>query len=412
MFNRNRRPVGPRRFGSSSPSKFGNNGSRFRQFSQGRGRYGNKFVSYDMVQRYIERASAKKDITITEVEETRSFSVLPLQSRLKENIKARGYEKMTPIQDKAISQILENRDVIGIANTGTGKTGAFLIPIIERIAKDSSYKALVIVPTRELAIQIRDELQHFSANMSIYSTVCIGKSSMYSQKQQLRRNPHVVIGTPGRLKDLIERKDLNLSMFRIVVLDEVDRMLDMGFVEDVRHIIGFLPPVRQSLFFSATVSSQINSLIQSFVKNPVSISVKNQETTNHIEQKVMRASGEAAKIELLHSLLSKEEFGKVLIFGRTKRNVDKLTKALFEKGYKTASIHGDKPQANRQRAIQMFKQDEVKILVATDVAARGLDIANITHVINFDAPETFEDYVHRIGRTGRADKLGIAVTFV
>ena len=412
MFNRNRRPIGPRRFGSSGSSKFGSNGGRFRQSSRGGGRYGNKFVSYDMVQRYIERASATKNTTVAEEEETRPFSVLTLQSRLKENIKARGYEKMTPIQDKAISQILENRDVIGIANTGTGKTGAFLIPIIERITKNSSYKALVIVPTRELAIQIRDELQHFSANMSIYSTVCIGKSSMYSQKQQLRRNPHVVIGTPGRLKDLIERKDLNLSMFRVVVLDEVDRMLDMGFVQDVRHIIGFLPPVRQSLFFSATVSAEINSLIQSFVRNPVSISVKTHETTSNIEQKVMRASGEAAKIELLHSLLAKEEFGKVLVFGRTKRNVDKLTKALFEKGYKTASIHGDKPQANRQRAIQMFKQDEVKILVATDVAARGLDIANITHVINFDAPETFEDYVHRIGRTGRADKLGIAVTFV
>lgn len=318
---------------------------------------------------------------------------------------------MTPIQVAAIPAVRDGKDVIGIANTGTGKTAAFLIPLVERILKDRTYRALIITPTRELALQIQDELKSFSLGMPIYNAFCIGKSSMYTQIRSLQRNPHVVIGTPGRLKDLIERKALRLSTFRMVVLDEADQMLDMGFIHDVRHIISFLSPERQSLFFSATVSPAINTLIASFVKNPVTVSVKKHETVAHIKQEVVRAKN-GSKIGTLKDLLQQDEFKKVLVFGRTKRGVDRISRELYQHGLRVGSIHGDKPQMQRQKALRMFKEDVVNILIATDVAARGLDIANVTHVINYDVPETYEDYIHRIGRTGRANHAGTAITLV
>lgn len=365
------------------------------------------------IHEFIKKASitSKADVLSLPVDEV-LFSSLDLPEQLKTTIARHGYTTLTPIQAKGIPAIRDGKDVIGIANTGTGKTAAFLIPLVEKILKDYRYKALIISPTRELALQTRDELRKFTGNMPVMSAFCIGQSSMGDQIREIRRNPHVVVGTPGRLKDLIKRGILKLTEFKMIILDETDQMLDMGFIHDIKEIISHLPAVRQSLFFSATISPVITRLIESFVKNPVTISVKKQETVSHIKQDLVRVSG-ASKIDKLHSLLTTDaQFKKVIVFGRTKRGVERISRTLFMKGLKVTSIHGDKAQFQRQQAIRMFKEDVVNVMIATDVAARGLDIANITHVINFDVPQTYEDYIHRIGRTGRANNPGTALTFV
>lgn len=341
-----------------------------------------------------------------------SFSDLPINTAIKRNIEACGFKSPTPIQDGTIHPILEGRDVIGIANTGTGKTAAFLIPLLDKVSKGTNKKVLIVVPTRELATQIQDQFRTLGKFMNIYSTLCIGGTGMGNQMYELRRNPSFIIGTPGRLKDLIERRALDLSKYDSIVLDEVDRMLDMGFIRDIKYLISLLPAQRQSLFFSATISSEINQLIQSFVTDPVKVSVKVHDTTQNVEQDIVRIQNGTPKIEVLENLLKNDEFKKVLIFGRTKFGVERLSNVLYKKGFKVGSIHGDKPQSKRNQAIRMFKENVIKILVATDVASRGIDIADITHVINYDQPATYEDYIHRIGRTGRADKKGIALTFV
>lgn len=393
-FNRFSRPSGPSRFGGG----------------RGRGRS----MTGGNIHEFIRRANVKStQVSPIQVVNEVLFSSLDLPETLKATIARHGYINLTPIQAQGIPAIRAGKDVIGIANTGTGKTAAFLIPLVENILKDFNYKALIISPTRELALQTRDELRKFSGNMPIFSTLCIGQSSMQMQISQLRHNPHVVVGTPGRLKDLINRGILKLGMFKMIILDETDQMLDMGFIHDIKEIISYLPANRQSLFFSATVSPAISSLISSFVKNPVTISVKTQETLTNIKQDLVRLDKKiGSKMEKLSSLLKQEEFKKVLVFGRTKHGVERMARDLFQKGFKVTSIHGDKAQFQRQQAIRMFKEDVVSIMVATDVAARGLDIANVTHVINYDIPQTYEDYIHRIGRTGRANLSGTALTFV
>lgn len=341
-----------------------------------------------------------------------NFNDFPIDIRLKQNIAARGYKVPTPIQDQAIIPILEGKDVIGIANTGTGKTAAFLIPIINKIINNGTEKALIVIPTRELAVQIDDELIAMDRGLRIDSLLCIGGASLNRQVFFLRRNPNIIIGTPGRLKDLCQRGLLNLSMFKTIILDEVDRMVDIGFIRDIKYIISLLSPLRQSLFFSATVSHEINGIIHSFLKNPVTICVKKQETVGQIEQDIIRVKDKNEKLEKLHSILKQEEFKKVLIFGRTKWGVERLFKSLQQKGFNVASIHGNKSLNQRLRVLAQFKQNQLHILVATDVAARGLDIDSVSHVINFDEPSTYTDYIHRIGRTGRAQKTGKALTFV
>lgn len=341
-----------------------------------------------------------------------SFADLPIDRQLKKNIEYCGYKQPTPIQDGTIHHILQDRDVIGIANTGTGKTAAFLIPLINKVVLNRNERILIIVPTRELAVQIRDEMRSLSQFMRVYSTICIGGANMSNQIYELKRNPHFIIGTPGRLKDLIERKVLPIDKCNTIVLDEVDRMLDMGFIHEIRHLISLLPAKRQSLFFSATISAEIEKLIQSFTNNPIMVSVKTQETTQNVDQDIVRIQNGTTKMEVLEKLLKDESFKKVLIFGRTKHGVERLSVNLFKKGFKVTSIHGDKPQSKRNQSIRLFKENVVKILVATDVASRGIDIPDITHVINYDQPATYDDYVHRIGRTGRAQNKGIALTFV
>ncbi len=338
------------------------------------------------------------------------FSDFNLTEQLKRSIALRGYEQPTPIQDQTIDKLIEGKDLIGIANTGTGKTAAFLIPLINKVMKDGREKVLIVAPTRELAVQIQDEFRLF-AGESIGCVLCIGGTPLQRQIMKLKRNPNFVIGTPGRLKDLDKRRVLRLFEYKSVVLDEVDRMLDMGFIHDVREIISKLPVERQSMFFSATMDDKTRSVANGFLRNPIEVSVKTGSTAKNIDQDIVRVNGRD-KVEILHGLLNQEGFDRVLIFGRTKWGVDKLEIALMKRGFKVASIHGNKSQGQRQRALQQLKASEVKILLATDVASRGIDIQNVTHVINFDVPESYEDYVHRIGRTGRADKKGTALTFV
>ncbi len=341
-----------------------------------------------------------------------SFEAFHLSPLLIRNIVGKGYTVPTPIQDRAIPAILKGQDVIGIANTGTGKTAAFLIPLVNRVIHNPSEKVLVITPTRELGVQIQEELKGFSQDLNIRSLLLIGGMSMHRQKGEFKQNPQFVIGTPGRIKDLLKEKSFSLSSFSMVVLDEADRMVDIGFIADIKYFISLLPHDRQSLFFSATIDGKVKEILNSFVHNPVFISVKQQDTAENIEQAVMEVPVGHRKIDTLHKLLAQEAFTKVLIFGRTKWGVQKLTAQLAERGFRAAAIHGNKNQNQRQRALQQFKRGEIQVLLATDVASRGLDIQDVSHVINYDMPATMEDYIHRIGRTGRADKKGKAVTFI
>ncbi|MDE1924724.1 MAG: DEAD/DEAH box helicase [Patescibacteria group bacterium] len=340
------------------------------------------------------------------------FTDFCLDESLKKNIVAKGYTTPTPIQDRSIAHILRGDDLVGIANTGTGKTAAFLVPLLNKVLRDRTQKVLIMVPTRELAVQIGDELRGFAAGMRIFSATCVGGASIHNQIQDLRRNPGFVIGTPGRLKDLIERRALVLGGFATVVLDEADRMLDMGFIADMKLILSKVAPVRHTLFFSATLSREVEMLIKDFLKEPVRISVKTGDTSKNVEQDIVHIAAGQNKLDVLHDLLIKPGFSKVLVFGRTKHGVEKLSKSLEARGFKSESIHGNKTQNKRQKALDLFKKDHVQVLVATDVAARGLDISDVSHVINYDMPSSHEDYIHRIGRTGRAGKKGIALTFV
>ncbi len=340
-----------------------------------------------------------------------SFADFPLSDQLRRNVESRGYQQPTPIQDQAIPELFLGRDVVGIAQTGTGKTAAFLLPLIEKVNKARGEKVLIVVPTRELAVQIAGEFNDFVKTMGIQAVVCIGGVPIRRQMNDLRRNFNFVIGTPGRLKDLENHRAIGFGVFNSIVLDEVDRMLDMGFVNDIKQIVAKLPKVRQSLFFSATLPDDTRKLANEFLVNPVTISVRAGKTAASVEQDVVRVNGRQ-KVDVLHELLIKEEFEKVLIFGRTKLGIEKLSRTLTQRGFQVVSIHGNKTQSQRQLALEQFRQDRIRILLATDIASRGLDINDVTHVINYDAPTSYEDYIHRIGRTGRADKKGKALTFV
>lgn len=342
------------------------------------------------------------------------FQDFKIDQRLLSSILAKGYKMPTPIQDKIIEHVIKGSDVVGIANTGTGKTAAFLIPLINKITINPREKVLIITPTRELAMQIDQEFKGFvrGGTLRIFSVCCVGGAGIGRQISELRWKHNLVIGTPGRLKDLIERRMINLQTFNSVVLDEADRMLDMGFINDTRFIMQGMPKQRQVLFFSATLPQTVERIIREFLSNPVRISVKTRDTSKNVEQDIIRIERDKSKIDVLQGLLSKEEFNKVLIFGRTKHGVERLSKTLIHKGFKAESIHGNKNLSQRQRALSAFKENRIQILVATDVAARGLDIADVSHVINYDVPATYDEYIHRIGRTGRWNKRGMALTFI
>lgn len=340
-----------------------------------------------------------------------SFSSFALCEQLQKNIVHRGYTTLTPIQDQAIPHLLEGRDIVGLANTGTGKTAAFLIPLINKVFEDQSQRVLIVAPTRELAVQIEQEFRLFAHNMRLFSALCIGGVNINSQIYSLQRRAHFVIGTPGRLRDLERQRALNFAHFNTIVLDEVDQMLNMGFLREVKYITSLLPKQRHSLFFSATLPDSVQRVMHEFLSNPVRISVKSRDASANIDQDIIRTNGKQ-RIDLLEELLIQKEFEKVLVFLRTKHATERLARSLGERGFSVNAIHGNKNQNQRQRAIEQFKRNRIQVLVATDVASRGLDIDNVSHVINFDLPETYEDYIHRIGRTGRASKKGIALTFV
>lgn len=381
--------------------------------NRGGGNRNKRKSSYERidVSRFINKSTVieKEEIYIP----THTFSDFKIDAKLKLAIANKNYVYPSPIQDKSITHALEGRDIIGIADTGTGKTAAFLIPILNKIIKNKNETAIIIAPTRELAIQIEREFNEFARGMSIWSVVCVGGAPISTQIRGLRRECNVVIGTPGRLLDLVKRGEIVLSNTRSVVLDEADRMLDMGFINDITFLLEKTPADRQGFFFSATLPKPIEKLIERFAKDPVKVMVKTRDTSKNVEQDVIRVNSGANKIDILCDLLNKEkEFKKVLIFSEMKHAVEKLSVELIKRGYKAGSIHGDKRHNDRQRTLLKFRKDEINIMVATDVAARGLDIPDVTHVINYEIPQTYDTYIHRIGRTGRADKKGVALTFV
>ncbi len=398
---------GPKTFGSRSGGSRGPS-SRSGGRSGGRGQKGENIDA----SRFISRAESVTGVKEEAIKIDHKFADFALDAKLKEAVEKKGYITPTPIQDKTIPFILKGKDVVGLANTGSGKTAAFLLPLITKARLIPEEKVLILAPTRELAIQIADELKDFTSNQYMPFACCVGGMHIGKQIDQLRRPNNFVIGTPGRVKDLIQRKMIDTSKFGTIVLDEADRMLDMGFIDDMKWILSGFPKERQTLFFSATLSPTIEKLIHDFLKTPEHVSVRKRETSKNIDQDVIRVSRSEDKVQVLCKTLRAENCEKVIIFGRTKRGVETLSKNLAREGFRADSIHGDKNHSQRQRALKAFKDGRVDILVATDVAARGLDIPNVTHVINFETPQTYDDYVHRIGRTGRGDATGKAYTFV
>jgi ATP-dependent RNA helicase RhlE len=359
--------------------------------------------------RFIKAAEPMLNSDYRSTNEFAGFAMHPL---LKANITAKGYITPSEIQDKTIALGLAGRSVVGIANTGTGKTAAFALPILNKLMHSAASQALIIAPTRELALQIEEQCKLLAKSSGLHGALLIGGLPISRQIKDLKDRPRMIIGTPGRIMDHLNQRTLNLSHCDMVVLDEVDRMLDMGFINDVRQILSNLPPVHQAFFFSATISPEIRNLIETFASNPEVINVKQGETSQNVHQDVVNYSGKSQKMDLLHNLLISEAVTKSLIFGKTKYGAERLGKELKARGFKSDSLHGGKNQGQRKRAMDAFRENRINVLVATDVAARGIDVKDISHVINFDQPQTYDDYVHRIGRAGRAGRPGHALTFV
>lgn len=381
--------------GTRTPSSHASKGVRAKQFIH--------------PSRFIQEARITEKVAYTPLH---SFDDFAVHQKILDNIKTKGFTAPSAIQDQTIPLVMQGKDVVGIANTGTGKTGAFAIPMLHDLITHMDHRAIIMAPTRELAEQIMEECFSFGKSCGLRSALLIGGASMHLQRRDLRYNPRVVVGTPGRIKDHIQQGTLPLSMFNFVVLDEVDRMLDMGFIDDISDILSRVSQQRQSLFFSATMEPRVAKLIERFAKEPVTVSTKEGATVDSVSQNVVYYSGTNDKIDKLHDVLIGAECSKTIIFDDTKRAVERLGHELKSRGFKVDEIHGDKTQAQRSRAIKRLKTDEIDILVATDVAARGLDVTDITHVINYSTPNTWDDYVHRIGRTGRAGKGGFALTFL
>lgn len=358
----------------------------------------------------------KKAIHTEEVVYTpsRSFNDMPVHRKLKLNLEKKGFKNPTQIQEETIELLLQGRDLLGVANTGTGKTGAFLIPVIEQLLNSKQpFQTLVIVPTRELALQVEEEFKSLSMGMGLHCASFIGGTSVGRDLGQLRRKNHLIIGTPGRLMDLAARGALRLQDISVLILDEFDRMLDMGFVNDIKKIVRSMHQRKQTMLFSATVDKTQKEMIAELLNDPIEVKVSSgTSTSDQIDQDIIRVPAGSDKFDMLLNLIDNKDFEKVLIFAETKRLVDKVSKKLNQSGVKADMIHGNKSQSYRNNALTRFKKGNVQVLVATDVAARGIDVSDVTHVINYQLPLTFDSYVHRIGRTGRAGKRGKAFTFV
>ncbi|HET8670628.1 MAG TPA: DEAD/DEAH box helicase [Candidatus Saccharimonadales bacterium] len=380
-----------------------------RSFGGGRTKRRGPAKDYIHPSRFIKVATPTEEVAY---QATHTFNDFAVNELIKANISTKGFTVPSPIQDQAIPVALSGQDVIGIANTGTGKTIAFAVPVLNQLILNPAAKALIVAPTRELAQQIEAECKMIGKNSGLYGALLIGGAPMGPQLGDLRADPQIVIGTPGRIMDHMQRGSLTLSGFDLIVLDEVDRMLDMGFINDVRIILGELAANRQSFFFSATMDGKVSELIQTFSNDPVTISVKTGNTSDNVHQDIICFETASDKIEQLHDILNKESVTKTIVFDDTQRAVERLSNELLARGFKADAIHGGKTQGQRTRALNRFKKGEVTILVATDVAARGIDVADVSHVINYSTPQSYEDYVHRIGRAGRAGRVGYALTFV
>lgn len=361
---------------------------------------------------YIQKAVEIIEPSLSRSQTASSFEQLEIMPVLVENLTRRGITEPTPIQQQIIPLLLQKRDVIGIANTGTGKTLAFLLPLMQKIWTGQIHRVLIVAPTRELAVQIRQDVRELTTPLRLSNALCIGGANMRQQMQELRSNPPIVIGTPGRLKDFIQQRMLNPHHFDAIVLDEVDRMLYIGFRKEIEELLAQLPEKHLSAFFSATVDAESESIMMRHSSNPMKIVLAANQTNTHIEQDVVKVSSMNEKIQMLHSFLSKPEFSKVIVFGRTKHGINRLEEQLAQRGLRVCSIHGNKTQNARQKSLRLFTQGHTTALLATDIAARGIDIDNVSHVINFDEPQTYQDYIHRIGRTGRAGQSGKALTFI
>ena len=343
-----------------------------------------------------------------------TFNDLKLKKPLLMALESIGYKEPTPIQAQAIPSLLEGRDIFGCAQTGTGKTGAFALPILHQLAdKDFSRntRALILAPTRELALQISDNIRGYSKHLKISFTTIFGGVSQRNQEKDLRNGADIIIATPGRLLDLMTQGIVRIDKIEHFVLDEADRMLDMGFINDIKKIIQKLPTQKQTLFFSATAAPEIMKLANSLLKNPVHVSVTPvSSATPLVEQSIYYVEKEK-KRSLLKHVLNSGKVEHALVFTRTKRGADRVAKELNKNGISSEAIHGDKSQGARERALKSFKNRNIRVLVATDIAARGIDVDKLSHVINYEIPEQAETYVHRIGRTGRAGSSGIALSF-
>jgi len=344
------------------------------------------------------------------------FSGLGLSDKLVQGILATGYTAPTEIQSRAIPLALAKRDIIGTAHTGTGKTAAFVLPILQRLATEDHrhhhIKALILTPTRELAQQIEDSIMTYGRFVQPRTLAVYGGMSMENQLRHLRRGVDIVVATPGRLLDHLNRRSIDLSHVSVVVLDEADRMFDMGFINDVRTIVAKTPASRQTMLFSATISKEIRALVAAIQHDPAVIEIGEQRTPAESISQHFYSVPPDMKMELLAHVIEKQGMDSVLVFSRTKHGADKISHRLLRKGIKSIAIHSNRTQAQRQNALAGFKQGQYRVLVATDIAARGIDVEGISHVINYDTPAFAEDYVHRIGRTGRAAATGDALTFV
>ncbi len=352
-------------------------------------------------------------VSLAPYKATTSFSSMNLHEGLKKNILKNGFKTPTEIQDKTFEELKKGSNLIGIAATGTGKTGAFLIPILDNLLQKKPFQTLVIVPTRELALQVQEEFNKLTIDLPAKAVCFIGGVNMDNDIRNLKKKNDVVIGTPGRLLDLAQRKLLFFDRFEVLILDEFDKMLDMGFVRDIQHIVGAMKQRKQTLLFSATKDKKQESIINEIVKNPFIVAVNTGDRSSlNVTQDIIRVKEGESKFGLLVELLKQKELEKVILFTETKHLANKVSKNLNLNGVKADQIHGNKSQNYRIHALERFKNGSIRVLVATDVAARGIDINDVTHVINYQVPKDYDTYIHRVGRTGRAGKTGTAYTFV
>ena len=385
--------------------------SRKKSFSQGRQnrfKLSSKTIDPSV---FVKKATSTED---TKYVSPRSITKLPVNKGIINNLIKKGYETPTQIQDKTLEPLMEGRNLIGIAHTGTGKTSAFLIPLINKLINEKpASQVLIVAPTRELAVQTNIEFQSIAAGLKLYSNCLIGGTSVYADVRKLQKPSHFIIGTPGRLNDMVRQGAIKLKDFNTIVLDEFDRLLDMGFSQEINQLVDGMINRRQTILFAATNDNNQKKIIDKLATNLVEVKVSNgNSTVDTVEQDIVRIKEGDKKLEILLNMIRDESFEKVLVFAETKRWVSRICKHLRLSGVKADEIHSDKSQNYRSKALNSFKKQNIQVLVATDVAARGLDISQVSHVINYQQPNNMESYIHRIGRTGRAGKSGKAITFV